>query len=89
MFKEEASELSGVDHAFPNADEKGFDVDTNGMTMGTAIDRALGLPLLDHRPVKQREKRAVVKHNGIMIEQGGDGRLVKGGRSGYQSRKLL
>lgn len=77
VLEQEATQLAGVDHAFANADEEGFEVDDFGMTMGATISRAAGLPLLDNGPIKQREESAVLLHNGIMLKQSGESRLVK------------
>ena len=49
----------------------------------------LRLPVLDHRPIEQREEGAIIGDQGIMIEQGGDGGLVKESGRRYHGKKLL
>ena len=44
---------------------------------GPSQPRALGLPLLDDGPIEQREEGALIGHQGIMLEQGGEDGLVK------------
>src|SRR5579859_2530568 len=88
MLSQKASKLARVDQTLTDAQQKGFDVGGFGMAW-SPTRRAGGFPLLDHRPVERREKGARINNDRIMIEQSGDGGLVKEDRIGYHSRKLL
>jgi len=55
MFEEKALQLRGIDQAFANVDEKGFEGDADGMGR-TTTSGARGLPLLDDAPLVAKRK---------------------------------
>ena len=88
VAQEKAAQLSGVEHAFAETNEKslerGADRMSRASTRGT-----LGLPVLDQRPIEEGKKGTIIGDQGIMIEQGGDGGLVKESGRRYHGKKLL
>jgi len=67
MFEQKATQLAGVAHPLPNANQKGFEI--GAFRMGRASTRrTLRLPLVNEGPIKQREKGAIVLHHGINVE---------------------
>src|SRR5258708_32474190 len=76
MLDKKAPQLAGIDEAFADAYQKGFEIGTLRMG-GTATDRTLGLPLLDQGPIEQGEEGTIVLHQRIMLQQMGQGGLVK------------
>src|SRR5260370_37719796 len=68
MFEQKATKLTGVDHAFANANQKGFEVGTFRMS-GSSTSRALLLPLVDEGPIEQGKESAVVLNHRVMLKQ--------------------
>jgi hypothetical protein len=88
MFEQKIPEVRGVDQAFVDAYQKGFEVGT--LWMGRApTRRALLLPVLNQRPIEHRKASARGSDNGIMLEKACKSRMVKDRRSRSQNRKLL
>ena len=88
VSEKKLTKLSGGDEAFADTDQEGFHV--SGFGMGWPSTQGLpGFPLLDDGPIKRGEKGPIVGDDGIMIEQFGQGGLVKDVRSRYQSMGLL
>lgn len=88
MREQETAQVGGVAEAFTDADEQGFEVGTQGMSR-PPTSRTRNTPALDERPIEQRKEGAIVLDNRVMIEHGGQGRLVKEGGSRYHSKGLL
>jgi hypothetical protein len=88
VFEEKTSKPGGVDQAFADADEKGFQVGADGMSRPPAR-RTGSLPVFDEAPIKEREKVPVLTDDRINSEQSGEGGLVKKRRSRYHNRELL
>jgi hypothetical protein len=53
MLQQELAQLAAGAQASFDAQQKGFEVGRQGMAMGAAIGRALGLPVLHDGPIKQ------------------------------------
>ena len=67
VAQQKATQLGGVEHAFADADQEGFEV--GAFRVGRSSQRrALSLPALDDGPIEQREEGAIIGHQGIMIE---------------------
>ncbi|HET7637680.1 MAG TPA: hypothetical protein VFK47_02975, partial [Ktedonobacteraceae bacterium] len=88
MLEEEAAQVTGVDQAFADADEEGFEVGTFGMSRSSA-SRALLLALLDEGPIQQGKEGAVVLDQRVMLKQSSHRRLVKEVRCRYHNVGLL
>ena len=88
MQEQKAAQLTGLGHAFTDAQQKGFEVGPFGMSWASTR-RALGLPRLDEGPIEECKEGAILLNQGIMIEQSGDDGLVKEARGGYHSNRLL
>src|ERR1044071_2591319 len=89
MFEQKVAQLFGVDQAFFDAEQKRFEIGREGMAVGTITVGAAGKPAVNHRPIKQRKEGTIVLDQGINIEQGSEGGLVKANRCRYHSRRLL
>jgi hypothetical protein len=88
MLEQEPAQLARVREAFVLANEEGFDVSTLWMARAST-SRALGLPVVDHGPRKQRKEGAVLLNHRIMVKQSSHHRLVKEIRRGYHHKQLL
>ncbi len=88
VAQEKAAQLGGGEHAFTDANEKGFQLGADRMSRASTRG-TLSLPLLDHRPIQKREEGTILGNQRIMIQKRGQNRLVKESGSGYHSRKLL
>src|SRR2546427_12315295 len=72
MFEQKATELAGVDQAFANANQKGFEI--GAFRMGrSSTSRTLSLPLLNEGPIQQGKESAVVHHHRVMLKQSSHG----------------
>ena len=88
MPQQKAAQLGGVEQAFANAQQEGFEV--GAFRVGRPSTRGpLRLPVVDHRPIEQREEGAIIGNQGIMLKQRGDGGLVKEIRRRYHGKRLL
>ena len=88
VLEQEPAQLAGVREAFVLAKEEGFEVSALRMS-GASAGRALGLPVVDHGPIKEGKEGAILLNHGIMLKQSGHHRVVKESRRGYHSKKLL
>ncbi len=88
MLEQEAAQLAGVGEAFVLTKEEGFEVGALRMSRAST-GRALSLPVVNDRPLKQGKEGAILHNHGIMLKQSGHHRVVKQIRRGYHSKQLL
>lgn len=86
---QEVAQARAEGQAFLETDEKGFKVGGEGMAVRAAKSGLVSLPALNDAPIKKRKELAIVGDQGIGIQQGLHGRLVKACRRGYHSQNLL
>jgi len=88
MAKHRAAQVGSGAHAFPDADEDG--VERRRLWVSRSPPGGTRrLPRVDDGAFEQRKEGAVMGHQGILIEQGGQRRRVKEGRGRSQNRGLL
>ncbi|HEY1354521.1 MAG TPA: hypothetical protein VGF67_33335 [Ktedonobacteraceae bacterium] len=88
VLEEKRTQLRGGDQAFADANEESFQVGRLGMSWATTLG-LLSLPLCDQGPIELGEEGAIGGDKRVMVEESGEGGLVKDGGSTYQSMGLL
>lgn len=89
IFEQKVAQLFGVDLAFFDAQQKGFEVGRDEMTVRAATSEMSCLSLINSRPVEQGKESTIVLDKRINIEHGGEGGLVEMMRCRYHNQQFL
>src|SRR5579859_3306331 len=68
MLEQKGAQVRRVAQAFLNADEKGFEIGAQGMTVRASKGGALGVPALHDRPLQLGKERTIVSDEWIDLQ---------------------